>query len=364
MKRWVLMAAVALLLATLVPAALAAKGVAYVNRDSLNVYKEADKTSKVVKTLSGGEKVVIFEELDNWTGIFYVNKKGDDKVGYVQSKYLSDTMPEKYCKHEWTKWEIYREATCTRTGLRIRECTICGTGQSKEIPKLSHEYGKWIVEKEATCTEKGEQYRTCKLCGHRETKAIPKLDHEFGKWYVLEDATCTEKGERMRRCLVCGYREVQEIDKVPHEFGKWTVTKEASCTEKGERMRKCAVCGYKETQSIDKLPHEYGRWTVTREATCTLEGNRTRTCAVCGHRENQSIDKLPHAYQWKVTVCAPGCARYAARWPRSRALTRRVRCAAARGATPCARSSSCWPTRPTWRRAAWTASLAAAWSGR
>ena len=302
MKRWVLMAAVALLLATLVPAALAAKGVAYVNRDSLNVYKEADKTSKVVKTLSGGEKVVIFEELDNWTGIFYVNKKGDDKVGYVQSKYLSDTMPEKYCKHEWTKWEIYREATCTRTGLRIRECTICGTGQSKEIPKLSHEYGKWIVEKEATCTEKGEQYRTCKLCGHRETKAIPKLDHEFGKWYVLEDATCTEKGERMRRCLVCGYREVQEIDKVPHEFGKWTVTKEASCTEKGERMRKCAVCGYKETQSIDKLPHEYGRWTVTREATCTLEGNRTRTCAVCGHRETQSIDKLPHAYQWKVTV--------------------------------------------------------------
>ena len=55
MKRWVLMAAVALLLVALVPSALAAKGVAYVNRDTLNVYKEADKTSKVVKTLEGGD---------------------------------------------------------------------------------------------------------------------------------------------------------------------------------------------------------------------------------------------------------------------------------------------------------------------
>ena len=178
MKRWVLLAAVALLLAALVPSALAAKGVAYVNRDTLNVYNEMDKESKVVKTLKGGDKVVIFEEDGNWTGIFYINKKGDDKVGYVQSKYLSDVMPEKYCKHEWTKWEIYREATCTRTGLRIRECTVCGTGQSKEIPKLSHEYGKWIVEREATCTEKGEQYRTCKLCGNKEIKAVAKLDHQ------------------------------------------------------------------------------------------------------------------------------------------------------------------------------------------
>ena len=150
MKRWVLLAAVALLLVALVPSALAAKGVAYVNRDTLNVYKEMDKSSKVVKTLKGGDKVVIFEEDGNWTGVFYINKKNEDKVGYVQSKYLSDVMPEKYCKHEWTQWEVYREATCTRTGLRIRECTVCGTGQSKEIPKLSHEYGKWIVAKRAS----------------------------------------------------------------------------------------------------------------------------------------------------------------------------------------------------------------------
>ena len=302
MKRWILSAVVALLLAALAPSALAAKGVAYVDRDTLNVYDEMDRESKVVKKLKGGDKVVIFEEEGSWTGVFYVNKKDEDKVGYVLSKYLSATMPEKYCKHEWTEWEVYREATCTRAGLRIRECTVCGTGQSKEIKKLDHEYGKWIVEREATCTEKGEQYRECKVCGHRESKEIKKLAHEYGKWNVLEEATCTEKGERMRRCLVCGYREVQEIEKVPHEYGKWTVTKEASCTEKGERVRKCTVCGHKETQALDKLPHEFGSWKVTRAATCTLEGSRARTCAVCGYRETQSIDKLPHDYKWQVTV--------------------------------------------------------------
>ena len=302
MKRWSALVVVLLLLAALTPAALAAKGVAYVNRDTLNVYDEMDKDSKVVKKLKGGDKVVIFEEDGSWTGVFYVTKKDEDKVGYVQSKYLSPTMPQEYCKHEWTEWEVYREATCTKAGLRIRECPVCGLGQSKEIKKLSHQYGKWIVEREATCTEKGEQYRECALCGHRETRDIDMLPHEFGKWNVLEEPTCTEKGERMRRCLVCGYREVQQIDTVPHEYGKWTVTKEPTCTAKGERVRKCSVCGYRETQAMDKLPHEFGRWIVTREATCTREGKQTRTCDVCGYEETQSIDKLPHDYKWEVTV--------------------------------------------------------------
>ena len=302
MKRWVLLAVVALLLAALVPSALAAKWVAYVDKDTLNVYEEMDRDSKVVKKLKGGDKVVIFEEVGSWTGVFYITTNDEDKVGYVLSKYLSPTMPEAYCKHEWTKWEVYREATCTRAGLRIRECTVCGTSESKEIKKLAHEYGKWIVDKEATCTEEGEQHRECKLCGNKETKSIKKLAHEFGKWNVLEEATCTEKGERMRRCLVCGYREVQEIEKVPHEYGKWTVTKAATCTEKGEQVRTCLVCGNKETQVLDMLPHAYGSWKVTREATCTREGKRVRTCTVCGYQESQSIAKLPHDYKWEITV--------------------------------------------------------------
>ena len=302
MKRWIAVLAVLLLASALLPSALAAKGVAYVDRDSLNVYDDMDRDSKVVKKLKGGDKVVIFEEYDDWTGVFYVNKKGDDKVGYVLSKYLSAVMPPKYCKHDWTAWEIYRQPTCSRAGLRIRECTVCGTGESKEIAKLAHEYGRWIVAEEATCTEAGEEYRECKVCGHKETKKLDKLPHEFGKWNILEEATCTETGERMRRCMICGYRETEVIKKLPHEFGKWTVTREPTCTETGERVRRCVICGYRETEEMDLLPHEFDSWTVTREATCARAGKRARRCKVCGYEETRTIEKLPHAFKWQVTV--------------------------------------------------------------
>ncbi|MBQ3425472.1 MAG: peptidoglycan-binding protein [Clostridia bacterium] len=313
----------------------------YVDRDTLSVYAEQDKSAKVVKTLKGGAKLTVEGDYGSWTGIYYETKSGKEKVGYVLSKYLSGVMPSRYCKHKWSAWEVYREATCSEKGMRIRSCSVCGVGESKDIKKLDHEYGKWVVEREATCSEEGERYRECKNCGHVQTQAIDRADHTYSRWIVREEATCTEKGEeyrkcevcghtqtraidripheygtwitlvepactekgvRVRRCVMCGDRDVEELDMVDHEYGRGTVTREAPCTEEGRRSRSCAVCGKRETQAIGMLPHEYGRWTVTREATCTRKGRRVRTCLVCGTEDVQSIDMLPHQYQWKTTI--------------------------------------------------------------
>ena len=292
---------IACLLAMAVPG-VAAIWRSFANRDTVKVFAKMDTDSKVVKKLAGGTEVDMEGNYEDWYGIYYEDKNGDRKVGYVLAKQMSFAMPEKYCTHNWSAWDVLTEATCTQNGVRTRECSVCAKVERKEIPKLGHEYGQWTVIEEASCTEEGEQVRKCKRCGHREQKEIAKLDHEYGQWIVVEEPTCTEKGKRVRRCIICAHRDVQELQMLPHEYGKWTVTSEASCTEEGKRVRKCVICGHRDTEAIEKLPHEYGKWTVIREATCTRQGKRTRTCGVCGYAQSQNMDMLPHEYRWQTTV--------------------------------------------------------------
>ena len=302
MRKRIAEAVVALLIISLAASALAATWTAYVNKATLNIYEDQDAHSRIIKKLKGGDEVVIEGRYDSWAGVYYDDANGDQQVGYVATKYLSFSMPQEFCGHEWSGWEVTRDATCAKKGELKRSCPKCGLEQTRELDKLEHEYGRWKVTEEATCTEEGEQSRTCEVCGYVQTRKLDKLPHEYGKWTVLEEPSCTQKGERVRRCVICAYRYTQELDKLPHEYGKWSVTKAATCTETGERVRKCAMCGRRDAQTLDKLPHEYGKWTVTRQPTCTKKGKRVRTCQVCGGEDSQHIDMLPHDYKWQVTV--------------------------------------------------------------
>ena len=51
-------------------------------------------------------------------------------------KYLSEEMPQSFCPHEWGKWKVEREATCTRTGYRYRLCKICGIRDEQETKNV------------------------------------------------------------------------------------------------------------------------------------------------------------------------------------------------------------------------------------
>lgn len=280
----------------------------YVNKDSLKVYAKKSKDAKTVKTLKGGAKVTIEDEYDNWFGIYYNDKKGNEKVGYVQSKYLTDKLPQKYCKHSWPDWTTTRSATCAQKGERSRTCPKCGKVETEELKKLAHTYGDWVVQKETTCAGPGLKTRTCTACGHVNEQEIEQLPHHYGRWVVRQEATCTEEGERWRECDVCGYVQEEAIELEPHEYGSWRILAEPSCTEEGERVRRCVVCGYRDAQVLNKLPHEFGKWTVTRQTSCTAPGEQVHTCAICGARETEAIEKLPHAFgQWRVTR-EPTCA--------------------------------------------------------
>ena len=242
---WLVVLALAMTLLLAMPAS-ADEYTKYVNKDKLEAHEEPDPDSKVVKRLKGGTQVMLSGDIllgSKYTSILLEDTKhGGQMEAWVLTKYLVDDMPPKYCKHQW---------------------------------------GKWVVTDEPTCTHSGERERTCKICGTTKTEKLKRLEHEFGKWKIIEEATCVKEGERVRTCKLCGYRQEEDY-LADHTFGKWKVTLEPTCTEEGERERKCKVCGYKEVETLEKLPHEY-EWKVIEEPTDHSTGVRARICRVCGH---------------------------------------------------------------------------------
>ena len=333
----------------------------YVNKDTLEAYKKPDPDSKVIKKLKGGTQVMLSGNVlfgSKYTSILLADTRhGGQMEAWVLTKYLVDRMPPKYCKHQWGKWRVTDDPTCTRSGERERTCKICEKVQTEKLKPLGHDFGKWKIIKEATCVREGERERTCKRCNYRQTENY-LADHSFGKWKVTEEPTCTRTGEQERKCKVCGYVETRVLDKLPHEY-EWKVIVEATDHSAGTRARICRVCGYnggEETfdpegtlrrgdrgegvralqqllvdqgylnaggadgiygggtekaitqfqmdqnldsdgvcwpQTLKRLQHDFGPWQTVKEMTRTEAGERVRTCRDCGYEQRESVQPQP-----------------------------------------------------------------------
>jgi len=335
--------------------ALAKYGTMYVNKSKVSVYKEQDTDSKVIKTLKGGAAVFVDDTMGKWARVLIEDTKhGGQKAGYVQLKYLSDTMPPEFCKHDWGKWKVTKEPTCTEKGSRTRTCTLCGAKDKESIKATGHSWGKWKVTKEATCAKKGERTRTCEVCGKKEKEEYLE-EHTYGAWTMTKEPTCTEKGERTRTCKVCGHVNKQTLDKLPHDFA-WQVILEATDHSAGTRAKICQVCGYdggEESfdpegtlrrgdrgeevramqqllveqgylnaggadgmfgggtekalmqyqqdrnlnpdgigwpQTLADLQHDYGPWEIVKPMTRAEAGERRRVCRGCGFEQHEILE--------------------------------------------------------------------------
>ena len=135
-----------------------------------------------------------------------------------------------YDQHDFSEWNVTKEATCTGNGSRERTCSICNYKEIEDIPALGHEMVH-TPAKDATCTEAGNiEYWTCSRCGEM-------FSDEAGTTPVEEkDAVIAAKG---------------------HSYGDWVVTKEATRTEAGSREKVCSVCGDKITEVIPRIS---GTW--------------------------------------------------------------------------------------------------------
>ena len=109
--------------------------------------------------------------------------------------------------------------TCKEDGYTGNEvCKVCHETLNKgtTIPKTdSHEWGKWTIKRESTCTEKGEQSRKCTVCGEEEIESLPLAKHSWDNGKVTQAPSYTKVGVKTWTCSECGKTKTTTLAKLP-----------------------------------------------------------------------------------------------------------------------------------------------------
>ena len=195
------------------------------------------------------------------------------------------------------KWEIINHASCTKSGIQVIKCSVCGEVlEAKDVDPLGH-----IVEtdkgKNPTCTQSGlTDGSHCSVCGEIlvAQHAIDPTGHTAsGIWIIDKKPTCTMRGSRVQKCIDCGevvYTE--KIEPLGHSFGEYLSNNDATCTSDGTKSATCIHCG--ETDTVTdigtKLEHEYVM-NVKKEATTSEEGYEIYKCKNCSDSYTVVIPK-------------------------------------------------------------------------
>ena len=164
--------------------------------------------------------------------------------------------------HDFSDWDITKDATEEETGLESRICNICGYEEEREIEKLPHTHkfsDDWSYD--------SLNHWHDSTCGHDVKDGT--AEHTFKAWKILTPATEESTGLKERTCRVCGYTEESIIEKLPHTHtfeDTWTYDEDghwhnATCSHtqvKGnysshtyqEGSNICSVCGYEKVGDI------------------------------------------------------------------------------------------------------------------
>lgn len=107
------------------------------------------------------------------------------KCGYRDSRYIPsleyNVIDLVTGEHICALYSTFVSATCLRAKYSIIRCTGCDyyveqDGTSTQLAE--HNYSDWEIVKEATSSERGERARSCTVCGHVFTEVIPATDEE------------------------------------------------------------------------------------------------------------------------------------------------------------------------------------------
>lgn len=207
-----------------------------------------------------------------------------------------DSYKDKYVEahgHQWSEWKTTKAATESSEGAAERVCSVCGTKETKTIPRdlsnHTHKYSEMIT-KTATCASEGVKTFTCS-CGDQYTESVEKTTHNYTKTVVAP--TCKAEGYTLVACSGCGnsYRE-DHTNAIGHQYVS-TVISKARCYATGKQKNTCTVCGYSYNEDIPKIEHPYN--VVVTDPTCTEKGRTTYTCNDCGYRyHDHYVDALGH----------------------------------------------------------------------
>lgn len=119
-------------------------------------------------------------------------------------------------------------------------CTRCGDTYNDDVVIANgHAYASWYVVKEATCTETGIKRKDCVSCGGYETATIEATGHSYVA--TATNPTCMEQGYTTHTCSKCNATYVDTyVDAIGHNYVA-TVTA-PTCTARGYTTQKCSRC--------------------------------------------------------------------------------------------------------------------------
>lgn len=192
------------------------------------------------------------------------------------------------------------DSTCTSEGYSVYVCTRCGDTYNDDVVIANgHAYASWYVVKEATCTETGIKRKDCVSCSGYETATIEATGHSYVA--TATNPTCMEQGYTTHTCSKCNATYVDTyVNAIGHNYVA-TVTA-PTCTARGYTTQKCSRCeDYYIENYVVPNGHEYGVWRTTVQPTCTANGSRYKTCYDCSYKYVETIAALGHSYEDEVT---------------------------------------------------------------
>lgn len=191
---------------------------------------------------------------------------------------------DKNCEHVWSDWEVTKENSCTKNGLKERECEECGKEEQEELLALGHDYYGGV------CSECGKEEKDCE---HPETYIV-----------VMSEATCTEDGQKREVCKLC--KAVVDhiyVGAYWHSETETVVVAEPTCTDNGLEQQICKLCG--------EVAYEYTLWSNGHEytyvdgqsPTCTEVGWYSYSyCNVCDYVRNYE-ERPATGHSYRADTC-------------------------------------------------------------
>lgn len=266
-----------------------------------NQYYTGEKIEPNVKITLGGKELISEQDYSieycNNVGIGTATITIEGKGIFACKLSFNFDIIEK--QHEWTEWEITKEATCTVVGKKKRECSLCGKIDTEEILATGHNE-IILPSMEATCEEDGmTEGKKCSVCGVilERQSIIPALGHSWDDGKVSKEATCIEEGEKTYTCSRCNKNKTENISKIPHSI---VIDPEepATCTKAGKTEGShCSVCG--EIVIPQKIiqptgEHSWNSGSLVKAALCTQNGEIQYTCTKCGLKRTETVKALGH----------------------------------------------------------------------
>ena len=218
--------------------------------------------------------------------------------------------PENDCKHESTKWEVTKPATCTEKGIAEEKCSACNKAvKTQDIEKIAHTE-EIVAGKSATCTEAGlTQGKKCSVCKAELVKqeSIEALGHK-SDWVIDTEATASKAGKKHLECFIC--KSSLETAEIPatsanhtHEGKEWHTVEYPTCAANGKMAFVCDCGHVMKTEAIAKFEHSETA-VLGLSPTCAEQGKTDgKKCSLCGITTANQIAVAPKGHTFSEGFC-------------------------------------------------------------